>query len=146
MRVTRWGEYGILCSVHLAENFSDKPIGAAEIAERQRIPLQYAQQILHRLKKGQIVESIRGPNGGYRLLNRPENVTLKDILYAAEGNTFELICDENPIREECSSANACCALQSVWKDLKHLIDNHLGSKTLAELVQEEQRPDLVSIS
>jgi Rrf2 family iron-sulfur cluster assembly transcriptional regulator len=137
MRVTRWGEYGILCSLYLARNHDHGAVGAAEIAESQGIPLQYTQQILHRLRKGGVIASVRGPHGGYRLTKSPQETNLKEILYAAEGDTLELICDSNPVYGSCHEADRSCSLRDVWHDLKVSIDEMLTSRTLATLLAKQ---------
>lgn len=107
MRITRWGEYGILCCMYLArrlvppgEASGGAAVGASEIADQQGIPTQYAQQILHRLRKGGVIKSVRGPHGGFLLNRPPEQINLYEILLAAEGHTFELICENDPIYPE----------------------------------------------
>jgi Rrf2 family protein len=144
MRVTKWGECGILCSVYLAKKFGGAPIGAVEIAESQALDTQYTQQILHRLRKGGVIESERGPRGGYRLARSPESITLKDILYAAEGDTFQIICDYAPIHpapsdSAGSNASHCatkenCGLHGVWQELRTAIDTLLEQRTLKDLL------------
>jgi Rrf2 family iron-sulfur cluster assembly transcriptional regulator len=142
MRVTKWGEYGILCCLFLAHKFEDEsPVGAAEIAEVQDIPIQYTQQILQRLRKGEIIKSIRGPHGGYKLERAPQDISLKDVFTAAEGDTFELICDSNPVYKENCGVNTnspCCGLRTVWTGLKTVIDDYLGSKTLADVLEKHE--------
>lgn len=133
MRITKWGEYGILCSLYLARRYTETAVGAADIAGAQLIPLQYTQQILQRLRKGKIVRSIRGPHGGYRLYREPEATSLKDILYAAEGATFEVICEDNPIHQTCAQEG--CGLSRIWYDLREQIDLILASKSLADLMK-----------
>ena len=136
MRVTKWGEYGILCSLYMARKQHQGPIGAAEIAEAQEIPIQYTQQILQRLRKGDIIKSVRGPKGGYTLTRSPELTTLKDILYAAEGDTFEVLCESHPVYHElCEAKN--CGLKSVWIDLKRAVDELLEKRTLATVMAME---------
>ncbi len=147
MRVTRWGEYGILCCLYLARRSLassslasgnvEEPIGATEIAEQQRIPTQYAQQILHRLRKGNIIKSVRGPKGGFLLVKSPTETNLREILYAAEGKTFELICDADPVFEEECGADHACQLRGVWQDLRHAVDSLLESRTLSFLLTSE---------
>lgn len=139
MRITKWGEYGILCSLYLAKQHGAAPVGAAEIAEAEKIPVQYTQQILQRLRRGNIIESARGPHGGYSLAREPDKITLKQILDATEGDTFQVICHHNPPDTEgrCNPANVC-SLRNVWEDLKVSIDAMLSSKTLAHLVLVEQ--------
>ncbi|RMG44534.1 MAG: Rrf2 family transcriptional regulator [Candidatus Dadabacteria bacterium] len=136
MRVTKWGEYGILCSLYLAKRYtSDEAItGATDISRVQLIPLQYTQQILQRLRKGGIIKSVRGPHGGYLLSRAPEEISLFDILKAAEGDTFEVICDHEAVYpEHCASAS--CSLKPIWYELKEQINSFLEKKSLAEMLK-----------
>lgn len=135
MRITLWTEYGVLISIYLARKESDEAIGAAEISYALNIPIEYTQQILQRLRKGEIVESVRGPKGGYKL-SRPSNkIDLKQILIAAEGKTFEVICETKPITESCGEAKEICALHDIWHDLKNCVDDFLMKKNLAEIAK-----------
>ena len=143
MRVTKWGEYGILCSLYIARRHHDGPVGAAEIADGQQIPLQYTQQILQRLRKGNIIKSVRGPKGGYVLSDTPENTTLKAILYAAEGDTFEVLCENHPVySDRCD--DSVCGLRSVWRELKSAVDTLLEQRTLASIMRKEEEAAVLS--
>lgn len=133
MHVTRWGEFGVHCCVYLALKNDVGPLGAQEISSEQKIPLQYAQQILHRLKKGGVVKSVRGPRGGYQLARSPEQISLREILAAAEGRTFSVLCDDNPAYADCKEARVDCSLRYVWSDLKRTIDEFLEAHSLAQL-------------
>lgn len=140
MRVTKWGECGILCSLYLAKNFGAGATGALEIAESQGLDVQYTQQILQRLRKGGVIESERGPRGGYKLARPPQDITLKHILYAAEGDTFQIICDYAPIHPDAENSSHCstkenCGLHGVWQDLRTAIDKLLDERTLQDLLQ-----------
>ncbi|MCB0359408.1 MAG: Rrf2 family transcriptional regulator [Bdellovibrionales bacterium] len=146
MRITQWGEYGILCSLSIAEAVQNKraPIGAAEIANAQGIALQYTQQILQRLRKGDIIASVRGPHGGYQLARPAEEITIAHILRAAEGDTFELICDTKPINPEACSADLPCCLRDLWQDLRRHIDSFLEARTLQDLLKQNT-PDSIPV-
>jgi len=151
MRVTKWGECGILCALHLAKNYGEPAIGAAEIAEAQGIDLPYTQQILHRLRKGDVIESVRGPKGGYKLLRGPAEITLKDILYAVEGDTFQIICENSPLHPEMDEPSRCstresCGLHGVWQELRTAIDKLLDERTLEDLLKSEAHNALVQIN
>ncbi len=141
MRITQWGEYGILIAAYLAKKQHTSPapvVGAAEIAESQEIALQYAQQILLRLRDGAIVESVRGPHGGYKLARPLAQISLLDVLIAAEGNSFEIICEARsldlPICKDGNSAN--CFLRNIWLGLREQVDSYLSQFTLDRLVNE----------
>ncbi len=145
MRVTKWGECGILCALYLAQRDGNAPIGAAEIAEAQGLDLPYTQQILQKLRKGSIIESSRGPKGGYSLQRAPNEITLKDILYACEGDTFQIICDHHPLHPDLVHPTLCatretCGLHGVWQDLRSAIDKLLEERTLADLLNKHPGP------
>lgn len=137
MRITKWGEYGILCCIYLARKGEGHSVGAAELAQHQAIPLQYTQQILQRLRRGGVIVSVRGPGGGYKLSRDAALIHLKDILCAAEGNTFEIICESKSI--PCSRYDSDCVLQPVWRELKEKVDEVLESKSLASIIQSRGR-------
>lgn len=151
MRVTKWGECGILCALYLAKRYGEPAIGAAEIAETQGIDLPYTQQILQRLRKGDVIESVRGPKGGYKLQRAPKEITLKDILYAVEGDTFQIICEHSPLHPEADSPSRCstqesCSLHGVWQDLRVAIDKLLEERTLEDLLKSESATVLVQLT
>ena len=109
MRITKWGEYGILCTIFLAKMMEEEvSVTAQDIAKTQSIPLQYTHQILQRLRKGEIVESVRGPKGGYKLSRIPSEINLRQVLEASEGTTFEVICDSSPpYGDKCGQEHHC---------------------------------------
>jgi Rrf2 family iron-sulfur cluster assembly transcriptional regulator len=109
-------------------------VGAVEIAREQGIATEYAQQILQRLRKGNLVASVRGPAGGYRLSRSAEEITLRDILVAAEGETLELICESHPISRLRCDESALCGLRPLWADLREHVNEFLMRHTLADLV------------
>lgn len=136
MRITQWGEFGILCSMFIGQRAreGEATVGAAEIAASQEIDVQYAQQILQRLRKGDIIESVRGPHGGYKLARDPKEITLRQILLASEGDTFEVICETKPVKQACCSPDSSCSLRSFWEGLRGHVDSYLEGKTLDQLL------------
>ncbi len=137
MRITQWGEYGIHLSAYLAEkHLSGSPVAnASEISADQDIAIQYAQQILFRLREGGIIESVRGPRGGYRLSCEPAEITLYDILLAAEGGTFEVICETKPLSLERCKPSSECNLRNVWFGLREQVDTYLKGLSLQNLLE-----------
>jgi Rrf2 family iron-sulfur cluster assembly transcriptional regulator len=143
MHITQWGEYGIHCSMHVArcERSGNVPVGAAEIAQAQGMSLDYAQQVLQRLRKGGIIESVRGPSGGYRLTRPAKDISLREIFVAAEGDTFEVICETKLIdTERCAPGNGCC-VRTLWQDLREHVNTFLSSRSLEQLLNAESHID-----
>ena len=133
MRITKWGEYGIICCLYLARNAKRPAVGAAEISKENVIPLQYTHQILQRLRKGKIIKSSRGPQGGYSLSRSADQINLKEILLAVEGGTFDVICEVN---HNCPRREANCQLSPIWRELKREVDTLLEGKTLAGMLED----------
>lgn len=142
MRITQWGEYGVHFSTHIATREREgKPIvGAAEIAHDQGVDIQYAQQILQRLRRGGIIDSVRGPQGGYKLTRPAAEITLLDILVAAEGDTFEIICEAKPLGQLRCGSEAFCGLRPIWYDLKEHLNEFLRRYTLEALASSAAEP------
>lgn len=135
MRITQWGEYGIHFSAYMArrEREGAPMVSAGEIASRQGVDIQYAQQILQRLRRGGIIDSVRGPAGGYRLARPPLEITLRDILTATEGGTFEVICENKPLGGERCAPGTACGLRGLWFELQDHVNVFLMRHTLDEL-------------
>ncbi|MBL7662571.1 Rrf2 family transcriptional regulator [bacterium] len=138
MRITQWGEYGLHFALLIAElEKAGRPtVHAPELAESLKIQLEYAQQILQRLRKGGIITSVRGPHGGYKLSRSAAEINLRDVLIAAEGETFEIICDTKPLDKNWCRASGGCSLGHVWHELKTHVDSFLTDRTLDKLLSE----------
>ncbi len=138
MRVTTWTEYSLIIATHLARHRGAKaPIPARELAEQERLPADYVEQILLRLRRAGLVESVRGARGGYRLGADPATVSIKDVMTAAERQTFEVACQVHPIDDERCGPGGQCSIRPVWYALKRRIDTLLEGVTLADLMKEE---------
>lgn len=146
MRITQWGEYATHFCIYLAQNeaLGKKSHTAHDIARAQEIDPLYAQQILQRLRKSNIVESIRGPQGGYKLARSPFEITLKDILAAAEGDTFEVLCESKPLDSARCAPDTACSLRGIWHELKDHVNIFLESKSLQSLAFEQYEAQLVT--
>lgn len=137
MRITQWGEYATQFCIFIAKREQDqqKTVSATEIAASLGVDQLYAQQILQRLRRGNIIKSVRGAQGGYCLTKTAAELTLKDIIVAAEGDTFEPICDSKPIDEQKCAASSYCGLRGVWYELREHIDKFLTARTLKDLLE-----------
>ncbi|MBM3908833.1 MAG: Rrf2 family transcriptional regulator [Gemmatimonadetes bacterium] len=138
MRITTWAEYGVICALHLARRRSDGLVSGREIAEREKLPPDYAEQILLRLRRAGIVTSTRGARGGYALARPASDITLREILAASELVTFDLHCESHPVDEARCAASHDCSIRPVWQMLQRRIDEVLEGVCLADLLEEEQ--------
>ena len=137
--MTRWAEYGILSCLYLAGKFGQGPVGAVELAEANSIPVKYAQQILHRLRKGGVILSVRGPHGGFVLAKEPATLNLQEVVQAAQGCTLQLSCDGVPGRKPACTRKETCPVSPVWGVLKDEVDRVLSSRTIADLLVSQRQ-------
>ncbi|MFN0179325.1 MAG: RrF2 family transcriptional regulator [Gemmatimonadales bacterium] len=148
MRITTWTEYSLIITIHLAKQGrrGATPVAARELAEVERLPGDYVEQILLRLRRAGIVESVRGAKGGYSLARDPRAITVRDVMAASEHQTFEMNCDTHPVDAERCAPGTTCTIKPVWHALQRRIDDFLAGVTLADLLSEEPGPELVSLS
>jgi Rrf2 family protein len=141
MRVTTWTEYSLIIAINLAKRRRAGlgALSARELADTERLPADYVEQILLRLRRAGLVESTRGAKGGYVLARDPESLTVRDVMAASERQTFELNCESHPVDPDRCSPSASCAIRPVWVSLQKRIDQFLDSVTVADLLQEEAK-------
>ena len=137
MRVTTWAEYGLIVSLHLARRVGDGPVAARDMAEKEKLPADYVEQILLRLRRAGLVGSVRGARGGYLLARSPEDITVRDVVDASELGTFEVNCECHRVAGTRCSSEAACSIRPVWQLLQKRIDESLGSIRLGDLLHEE---------
>jgi len=137
VRITTWAEYGVICALHLAKRASEGPVAGRELAERERLPADYVEQILLRMRRAGIVTSTRGAKGGYVLARPASEITVRDVITAAELETFDLHCVSHPVDEvRCSDAQNC-SIRPVWLLLQSKINDVLDSVVISDLLVPE---------
>ncbi len=138
MRITTWAEYGLICALHLAKRTGEGPITGREIAAGERLPGDYVEQILLRLRRAGLVNSTRGARGGYSLARPPEEISVRDVIAASELGTFDLHCVSHPVGEERCAESQSCSIRPVWMMLQRKIDDVLESVHLGDLLVDER--------
>ena len=137
MKLSTKGRYGLRAIVDLAMNSKEEAVALSSIAERQNISISYLEQLIAKLRKAGLVNSIRGAQGGYVLAKDPKEISIGDILRALEGNLNPVDCSEieEGAETECSGKDLCVT-KYVWKKISDSINQTVDNISLYELVQE----------
>lgn len=130
MKLTTKGRYAVTAMMDLALHAKIDRITLAEIAARQNISLAYLEQLFNSLRKAGLVNSVRGPKGGYRLAKDDKDISLADILVAAD-EQINLTCGGGA---SCSDFDPCLT-HSLWNNLSQEFFEFLNSKRLSDLVR-----------
>ena len=139
MRITTQAEYGLICALHLARRIDDGPVTGREIAAQERLPGDYVEQIMLKLRRAGIVRSTRGAHGGYALARLPDEISVHDVISAAEHSTFEVHCTSHPVEEARCSSSHDCSIRPVWVLLQRRIDDVLQGVRLSDLLMQESQ-------
>jgi Rrf2 family protein len=139
MKISTKGEYGLLAMVDLALHAEEPAVQGYQIAERQRIPKQYLDQLMLGLKKAGLVASLRGRQGGYRLARPADAITLLDVVTALEGPVENVNFAESTRRKP----GVRSILRHVWDELSEQSSALLRSKTIEDVCEEYQRSSTV---
>ena len=134
MRLTTKGRFAVTALLDLAMQRSSAPVKLAEISKRQQISLSYLEQLFGKLRQRKLVESVRGPGGGYCLAKNMEHVSVADIILAVDEPIDTTQCGG---KENCHNDKKCMT-HDLWTKLNALIFNHLGTVTLKHLVDDQQ--------
>ncbi len=137
MRITTWAEYGLICALHLARRTGTGPATGRDIAGRERLPADYVEQILLRMRRAGIVSSTRGARGGYALAREPQMISVREVIQASELTTFDLHCVSHPVDAERCADSESCSIRPVWMLLKQRIDEVLEGIKLSDLMTDE---------
>jgi Rrf2 family iron-sulfur cluster assembly transcriptional regulator len=131
MRLTTKGRYAVTAMLDLALHYDNGPITLADISRRQSISLSYLEQLFSRLRRRGLVESVRGPGGGYRLSRAAEQISVVSVITAV---------DEEVDATRCGGLGNCqdnqpCLTHELWCDLSQQIHDFLAGINLAQLVE-----------
>jgi len=136
VKITTRGRYAVMALVSLAASSRGNPVPIQAIARRESIPEPYLQQLFLRLRKKNLVKSVRGPGGGFILARHPSAITVGEIIRTAEGKTDRVGCRHSGRR--CGMIDRC-RTQEMWDALESRIGEFLDSMSLQDLF-EDRRP------
>jgi|SRR5215472_15531875 len=138
MRLTTKGRFAVTAMIDVAMHNGDGPVTLAGVAERQKISLSYLEQLFGKLRRAGLVDSVRGPGGGYNLARASKGVSVADIITAV---------DEPIDATQCGGKENClddrrCMTHELWASLNVHIFSFLSSVTLEQLVRQQDKKDV----
>ena len=134
MKLNTRGRYAVMALADIANFDRQNPIPLRDISLRQNISLVYLEQIFLKLKKNNIVKSIRGTNGGYVLTKNPEQIKLSNIFSAVDEKVKTLQCKRESKRG-CNGRPTKCITHYLWDDLEMHINDFFDKKNLGDLLK-----------
>lgn len=141
MRLTTKGRFAVTAMMDLALRGGNGPVTLAEISGRQQISLSYLEQLFGKLRRHELVSSVRGPGGGYRLAKATQDISVADIILAVDEPIDATQCGG---KENCQDDHKCLT-HDLWANLNAHIFTYLRAVSLAELVRNQQAKSGVTV-
>lgn len=130
MRLTSKGRYAVTAMLDVALHAQKGPVSLADISERQEISLSYLEQLFSRLRRHKLVDSVRGPGGGYKLSRDANEIAVGEVIRAVNESVDATRCQG---KSNCQNGLTCLT-HNLWSDLSDRISNFLDGITLGELM------------
>jgi Rrf2 family iron-sulfur cluster assembly transcriptional regulator len=134
MKLNTRVRYAVMALADIAKFDKQNPISLRDISLRQNISLVYLEQIFSKLKKNNIVKSIRGTNGGYILVKDPEQIKLSNIFSAVEEKVKTVQCKKES-KKGCNGKSTKCITHYLWDELEIHINDFFDKKNLGDLLK-----------
>ena len=137
MKLTSKGRYAVMALVDLARFDNINPVSLRDISLRQGISLDYLEQIFSKLKKNEIVKSIRGTQGGYVLNKNPNEIKLTNIFHAVDEKVRTVQCKKES-KKGCNGKSTKCITHNLWDELETHINLFFEEKNLGDLIHKTE--------
>lgn len=137
MKISTKGRYGLRAVIDIAQYSEIEPVSIHSIAARQGISEGYLEQLMVRLKKAEIIASIRGAGGGYVLAKDAEQISVGDVLRALEGSLQPVDCTAFSQEDSCQASGGCVT-KYVWQRINESINQTVDEINLKQLVEESK--------
>ena len=138
MKLSSKGRYAVMAMADLAKNHDPRPISLNEISLRQGISILYLEQLFFKLKQNNLVNSTRGPSGGYVLSKSPDQIKLSNIISAVDEEVKMLKCNKNS-KKGCNGKSVKCITHSLWDELGEHINLFFKQKSLEDVLNIEKK-------
>ena len=140
MKLTTKGRYAVTAMLDLALRYDKGAVTLADIAKRQGISLSYLEQLFAKLRRSGLVDSVRGPGGGYTLAQEPAKISVAEIIVAINENIDATRCGG----EKNCHGDETCLTHQLWEDLSTRIHEFLNGITLGDLVNKPHVQEVAS--
>lgn len=135
MKLSKRSEYGLRALQDLAAHYGSRPIPAKELAERNEVPHKFLEQIMLTLKRGHIVHSLKGSQGGYSLARPPDQISLAEVIRLLDGPLAPISCVSETAFQPCGCPDMnACGLRKVMKKVRDVVAEMMEHTTLADLL------------
>ena len=135
MKLSSKGRYAVMALADLAKFYPNEPVSLRDISLRQGISLDYLEQLFLKLKKNNIVNSVRGIKGGYILSKEASNIKISDIFFAVDEKVKTIGCEKHS-KKGCNGKTAKCITHDLWDELEDYINNFFEKKSLRDLLNQ----------
>lgn len=139
MKLSTKGRYAVTALADIALQGGGRLVTLSEIADRQDVSLPYLEQLFVRLRKARLVESVRGPGGGYRLARPADEISIADIMAAVDETVSAIRC-ETEVGSGCGGSRARCLTHNLWEQLSSHVHVFLSQTTIADVIGDRLRP------
>ena len=138
MKLSSKGRYAVMAMADLAKNYVQEPTSLAEISLRQGISISYLEQLFLKLRKNNLVQSTRGPSGGYILSKPPGEIKLLSIINAVDEKIKTVKCRKES-KKGCNHKSIKCITHNLWDDLEVHISKFFANNTLKDILFKQVR-------
>ena len=137
MKLSSKGRYAVMALTDIARFNQNDPISLRDISLRQGISLVYLEQLFLKLKKNDVVKSIRGKKGGYILSRNASDIKISDIFFAVEEKVKTVGCEKHS-KKGCNGRSAKCISHNLWDELEDYINNFFQQRSLGDLINKTE--------
>ena len=134
MKLSTKGRYAVMALVDIGQQAGGNPVSLQDIAGRQEISQEYLEQLFMKLRKAGLVDSARGPGGGYRLARQPGEIAIAEIIEAVEEPIKMTRCEDGDAIAGCVKGEQCCT-HDLWQSISRQVTGFLSNVTLEDVVQ-----------
>ncbi len=138
MKLSTKGRYAVTALADIALQGNNALVSLGEIAERQDISLAYLEQLFVKLRKAGVVESVRGPGGGYRLAQGAAETRISDVMAAVDERLNAMGCEDD--QKGCGGSKAVCLTHNLWEQLSSHVYVFLNQTSIADVIGDKMAP------